>query len=119
MLIEEVINISIPIGATGKVEQNVATEKDGSEIIGCAIFHSGLDANPNIINAHIQCGGIDVSKMQHIENYRSREAGYRDSFKPVKPFQSGKQIRFEVRSESAFTSAFTAQLILIKEIKDC
>ncbi|MFB9098304.1 hypothetical protein ACFFVF_18025, partial [Flavobacterium jumunjinense] len=55
------------------------------------------------------------SKMQHIDNYRSREASYSEGFKPVEPMESGKRIRFEIRADSAFTADFKAQLILIKE----
>lgn len=111
---EEVIDITIANGSTGNVLPNVATDKDNSTVIGCVIFHTGLDANPSMINASIMVGGHDVSKPQHIDNYRSREASYPLGFKPVKPFSSGKSVRFEVRSEENFTSDFKAQLILIK-----
>lgn len=112
--IEEVIEITVENGTTGNVLPNVATDKDESTIVGCVIFHSGTDANPSIINASIQVSGQDVSKPQHIENYRSREASYEKGFKPVKPFTSGKSVRFEVRSTENFTAEFKAQLILIK-----
>lgn len=116
--IEEVIDIVVENGSTGTVLPNVATDKDDSTVVGCVIFHSGLTANPSIINASIQVGGQDVSKAQHINNYRSREAGYDKGYKPVKPFTSGKPVRFEVRSTSNFTADFTAQLILIKVPND-
>lgn len=112
--IEEVIEITVENGSSGNVLPNVATDKDDSMVVGCVIFHSGLEANPTMINASIQVGGQDVSKAQNIENYRSREAGYDKGFKPVKPFTSGKSVRFEVRSTQNFTADFTAQLILIK-----
>ena len=112
--IEEVIDIVVEYGTTGTVLPNVSTDNDDSTVIGCVIFHSGLDANSSIINASIQVGGQDVSKAQHIENYRSREAGYDRGYKPIKPFTSGKPVRFEVRSTENFIDDFKAQLILIK-----
>lgn len=115
---EEVIEITVENGSSGNVLPNVATDKDDSTVVGCVIFHSGLDANPTMINASIQVGGQDVSKAQNIENYRSREASYDKGFKPVKPFTSGKAVRFEVRSTENFTADFTAQLILIKVPND-
>lgn len=117
--IEEVINIYVDATKTGDVLTNVKTDADGSKIVGCVIFHNGTDKNPTIINASIQSGGKDISKPQHIDNYRSREAAYTDGYKPVTPFTSGQQIRFEVRSEQAFTANFHAQLILIKELPNC
>ncbi|CAM3968443.1 hypothetical protein FLCU109888_11515 [Flavobacterium cucumis] len=112
--IEEVIEITVEAGETGLVLPNVSTDNDNSTVVGAVIFHNGLSSNPAIINASIQVGGQDVSKPQHIDNYRSREASYDRGFKPVKPFTSGKQLRFEVRSTEQFTKTFTAQLILIK-----
>lgn len=118
MYTEEVINITVASGTSGKVE-NPTTDADGSEVVGLAIFHSGLEANTDIISAMVSVDGVDVSKMQHIENYRSREAAYKDGFKPIMPFASGKRVRFEVRSETNFTSNFKAQLILIKRPINC
>lgn len=118
---EEVIDITIDNGSTGTILPNVATDNDNSTVIGCIIFHDANSLNPSMINASIQVGGHDVSKPQHIDNYRSREASYGSGFKPIKPFASGKSVRFEVRSESAFTGEYKAQLILIKvpNNKDC
>lgn len=118
MYLEEVIEIKIDAGNTGAVLQNVATDKDDSTVVGCVIFHSGIDEDAKMINAHIQVGGQDVSKPQHVDNYRSRESSYLDGYKPIIPFSSGKQVRFELRSEIPVKRQFTAQLILIKE-KDC
>ncbi|WP_445713660.1 hypothetical protein [Flavobacterium sp.] len=112
--IEEVIDITVVSGTTGTVEPNVATDKDDSTVVGCVIYCDDLSANPAMINASIQVGGQDVSKPQNIQNYRSREAGYDKGFKPVKPFTSGKPVRFEIRSIAEFTDTFRAQLILIK-----
>ncbi|WP_130736731.1 hypothetical protein [Flavobacterium sp. J27] len=115
---EEVINISVSTGTNGDTVTETTTP-DGTQIVGVAIFHSGLTANTDIINAMVSVDGVDVSKMQHIENYRSREAGYNSSYKPLVPFQSGRKVKFEVRSETNFTSDFKAQLILIKEPNNC
>lgn len=118
MFLEEIIEITVEAGSTGAVLQNVATDKDDSTVVGCVIFHTGIDEDAKMINAHIQVGGQDISKPQHVNNYRSREAGYHDGYKPIINFSSGKPVRFEIRSEVAFKYRFKAQLILIKQ-KDC
>jgi len=122
MYIEEVIDIEIKAGTTGATISNATTNLDESIVVGCVIFHDDriklAEYNPSMIMASLQVGGIDVSKMQHISNYRSREASYPDGFKPIRPFQSGKNVRFEIRAKSVFKENFNAQLVLIKDGKN-
>lgn len=112
--IEEIKDITVLSGNTGAVVDE-ATDVDGSVIVGVVIYSDDLSANPSMIKAAIFGNQKELSKMQHISNYRSREASYRDGYKPVIPMESGKRVRFEVRADSAFTVDFKAQLILIKE----
>lgn len=106
---EEVIDLEI---ANGQSMGNlaVATDSDGSEVFEVVIFYNGTADTP--IMAGITVEGNDVSKMQHIDNYRSRDCAYLSN-KPCY-FESGKKVDFKVRTAGEFTSDFTAQLILIK-----
>lgn len=116
--VEEVRELTVANGTSGNVSDE-KTEADGTEVVGFVIFHDALTANSSMVNASITENGVDVSKMQHIDNYRSREAGYNVGYKPCKPFESGRRIRWEVRSTSNFTTDFKAQLIIIKRQKTC
>ncbi|MBF03224.1 MAG: hypothetical protein CMP76_08005 [Flavobacterium sp.] len=114
--VEEIRELTVANGTTGSISDE-KTESDGTEVVGFVIFHDALTANPSMVNASVEQNGVSISKMQHIDNYRSREAGYDKGFKPCKPFDSGQRIRWEVRSVSNFTSEFKAQLIIVKRKK--
>lgn len=109
---EEVISISIANGQTmGSVSPQ--TNADGSEVIQAVIYYSGTATVP--IQASINVDGKDVSPMQNIDNYRSRDGQYLAN-KPCF-FPSGKRVTFEVRAQGgSFDTDFNAQLILIKEV---
>lgn len=115
--IEEIISLTVVSGqSTNGVE--IATNGDGSTVVGAIINHNGLDKNPEMINAKIIAGGLPVSELQHIENYKMRNASFDECFKPLVEFESGKRVRFEIYSEANFTADFKAQLTLIK-VKNC
>lgn len=116
--IEEVIQFEVATATNGVVETN-ATTPDGSTVIGCVIYHNGLDTNSDMITASISADQGEISALQHIDNYRSREASYDRGYKPLPHFASGKKVRLEIRSESAFTADFKGQLILIKVPQNC
>jgi hypothetical protein len=111
--IEEVIPFIVATGDATKAIQ-FSTPADGTTVVGAVIYHNGLDKNPEMINVEIQAGGHQVSKLQHIDNYRSREASYPTGYKPVDEFQSGKTARLTITADAAFTADFKGQLILIK-----
>lgn len=114
---EEVFAFSIDSG-DASTTQEFKTDADGSKVVGAVIYHNGLDNNPDVISAEIKVDSKEVSVLQHIENYRSREAGYSDSFKPIIPFNSGKNFRIFIGSDSNFTADFKGVLILIKEVEE-
>lgn len=116
--IEEVIPFSVEQGLNGLVVTE-STTPDGSTVVGCVVYHNGLEKNPDMIRVSIQADQGEISAMQHIENYRSREASYDRGYKPLPHFASGKKVRFEVRSDEAFTNDFKGQLILIKVPQNC
>lgn len=111
--IEEVIPFIVESGANGTIVTE-STTPDGSTVVGCVIYHNGLDKNPDMIRASIQADQGEISALQHIENYRSREASYDRGYKPLPHFATGKKLRLELRSDEPFTDDFKGQLILIK-----
>lgn len=115
--ISEIIPITVASGSSIKnIEVN--TNGDNSTVVGAIINHNGLDKNPEMINATIIAGGLPVAELQHIENFKMRNASFKDCFLPIIPFDSGKRVRFEIVSEANFTADFKAQLTLIK-VKNC
>lgn len=109
-IIEERVNISVATGQTMNAVETV-TSSDGTDVIRVVVFRGDLN-NASMVDLSIQANGNDVSKLQHIDNYRSREAGYLDN--KHCHFPSGQKVRIEVRAETAFTADFKAQVIFIK-----
>lgn len=109
-IIEERVNFSVATGQTmGVVESN--TSSDGSDVVRVVVYHGDFN-NTSMVDLSIQANGVDVSKLQHIDNYRSREAGYMEN--KHCHFPSGQKVRIEVRAETAFTADFKGQVIFIK-----
>lgn len=109
-LIEERVSFTVANGQTmGAVETN--TSSDGTDVVRVVVFHGAFN-NTSMVDLSIQANGVEVSKLQHIDNYRSREAGYLDN--KHCHFPSGQKVRIEVRAESAFTGDFKGQVIFIK-----
>ncbi len=109
-IIEERVNISVATGQTMNAVETV-TSSDGTDVIRVVVFRGDLN-NASMVDLSIQANGNDVSKLQHIDNYRSREAGYLDN--KHCHFPSGQKVRIEVRAESEFKANFKAQVIFIK-----
>lgn len=110
---EEVIELSGVIGDE-VISTEEKTNDDNTKVIQAVIFYTGT--SDNMINAGLFVDGKEVSPLQHINNYQSRTGDYLGN-KPVH-FESGKKVRFEVRTIGGFTADFKAQLILIKQ-KNC
>lgn len=105
---EEVVYLDI---AAGHSSANVGFVPPEGAIVRVKIFHGTIE-NPGMVNASIEDNNKqELSKMQHIDNYRDRDSSYLD----CKPFyyQGGRQMYFKVQGTEAFDAPFTAQLILI------
>lgn len=115
-IIEEVINITLEKGEkTTSLE--VKSSADDTEVIAVAVYHSGIE-DLGIVNLGIEAGGKQVSKLQHIDNYRSRESSYLEN-KPCF-FESGLIVRLEIQADEAPVNFdFKSQIILIKRKKNC
>lgn len=119
--IEEVIPFEILAGSNSVVEVQ-STTPDGSTVVGCVIY-SNLpkdDISNSSVNASIFADQGEISALQDIKNYRSREASYDRGYKPLPNFISGKKVRLEIRIENnSYEFDIKGQLILIKIPQNC
>ncbi|MEE1899583.1 hypothetical protein V1389_14635 [Flavobacterium rakeshii] len=110
--LEEVVELKIPAGSTSN---SYSFQPQAGLVIGCVIFHNEAP-NTGMVQASIKTdNGESVSAMSHIENYRSREAGYKEGCKPLYLETGNKNYVFEVSSDKAFDEEFRCQLVLIYE----
>ena len=107
--VEEVVNLTIP---NGQSSARVDITPPEGQIVRVVIFHNGLTNNTGIVNASIEDDNRqELSKLQHIDNYRSRSSSFFD----CKPFynKGGRKLWFKVQATANFTATFNAQLIFI------
>lgn len=118
-LFEEIIDVQIEAGETmATVVQT--TDDDNSDIIGIVQYNNNIDNNVNsgLIMLQVYNNQDEVSRLQHIDNYRSREAAYDKGYKPCVPFQSGKKVTVKIVATQPFDADFLCQIILIKQPKE-
>ena len=90
-------------------------------VIGCVIIAKGGD-NPGMVRASIRNqAGEAISESQAIENYRSREAGYFEGYKPLNFMADGTQHYLTITASEAMVTPFHADLIYIyaKQSNSC
>ncbi|HEX8269770.1 MAG TPA: hypothetical protein VF581_07750 [Flavobacterium sp.] len=110
---EEIINITAESGT------NYATETrrlNPGKIIGVMAYKSATDNNnPGFVSMNVKnSAGTEVSKLQHIDNYRSREAAYLDGVKPLS-LEGGQSYKIEIQASANFTSDLLVQVIFVYE----
>lgn len=109
---ESVVNLVV---AAGTSSNSVDITPMPGHIIGCVVF-KGVINNPGFVQASIKDDkGEFVSKLQHIDNYRSREGG--DYFTACKPLsiQGDRKYYFEIIATANFDDDLMAQLVFIHE----
>lgn len=103
----------ITIGTGAKYNKATFTPEAG-RIVGCIIYTNGVTST-GFTRAMIKnSAGAEISALQDIRNYRSREGEYLKSCKPFRD-NGGKPLTLEIISETNFTADFAAELILIYE----
>ncbi len=106
--LEFVENITV---STGQTSGQIGFTPDPGQIVGAKIFYTGLN-NPGIVNAAIlDTNNKELSRPQHIDNYRDRNSSYMDC-KPLYA-DGGKKMYLSISATAAFTADFKAQLVLI------
>lgn len=109
--IERVFELTVASGTTGDKTDFFLPE---GKILGCMVYKGDLN-NPGYVRASIKnTGGEFISELQHIDNYRSREAAYLDGIKPLQ-IEGGKTYIFEVLATEQFTGDFMSELIFVYE----
>lgn len=111
--IEEVISLTVTNGTS----TNFKTKMLGAgKIVGvCAYFSDVSAKNPGFVRASIKdANGYEVSQMQNIENYRSRETEYLKGIKPI-PLDGGTEYTVTILASDNFTSGFLADFIFVYE----
>lgn len=114
--IEEIVEIVID------ADENFGTKTitpPKGKIVGVVAYPDTIDGKDRRTNLAISYdGGEVISKNQDIRNYRSREAAYSESFKPVIA-EGGKAIKVDMFSKEAFTELFACQVIFLYEQPQC
>lgn len=111
-VLEDFVTVNIPTGQ--KSAEITFKPKDGL-CIGCAVFHNNTDGSKNAGTVRVKIetdSGEVISPLTDIRNYRSREAGYKESMKPLFFETQGKRYVVTILATENFTEDFTADLVL-------
>ena len=112
---EEVLPFKVPAGQTFDAFKQVLPV---GMMLGAVIFHN--DRNGNYIQAAIKDdAGVEISKMQHIDNYRSRNAPYEQGLKPIPMNPFGKTYTLEIKLAEALATDFIGQVVFIYKQNEC
>ena len=117
---EFVVNLAV---ANTENSDEVTFKPIAGKIIGCSIY-TGVEAstvNPGIVNAAIlDSNSKEISRLQHIDNYRNREAAYMKGFKPLNIEATGQNMTYQIIATANMTANFETQLILLYALpEDC
>lgn len=100
--------------ATGSRFGKAIFTPEAGRIVGCIIYTNGVTTN-GFIRAMIKnTAGAEISILQDIRNYRSREGEYLKSCKPFRD-NGGKPLTLEIIADTNFAADFAAELVLIYE----
>lgn len=87
-------------------------------VIGCVIFYKG--DNPGYVRAVVKdSAGTEISRLQSIDNYRSRDASYLKGCKPLNIMTENRTFTFEVIATQPFSTDFLGELIFIYAPEKC
>jgi len=111
--IEYVIPVKVKGGtATAQVTMNLPQGKISR--VAC-FFRDYSLINDGFVRASIQDStGVDVSKMQSIENYRDRNADYYGGKKPC-PVDAGQNFTATVQATESFIADFLVDFLFVYE----
>jgi hypothetical protein len=112
--IEYVIPVTVSNGDTNA--QSSAQLPPGKIKCVTAFFRDYSAIQAGYVRSAIQdSNGEDVSKMQSIENYATRQGGnYYDSKKPL-PMDAGQLVTITVLATAAFTGDFLVDYVFVYE----
>ena len=110
--IEDIITVTVDRLTTSAIGfETLAPGK----IIGVVAYRIGELNNPGFVRAAIlDNANAEVSKFQHIDNYRSREGEYLKACKPL-DIQGGKKYTVKVQATEEFAEETSFEFIFIYE----
>ena len=109
--VEDYIGLQVNAGAaTNRATQTLQPGK----IIGVMAYNNGA-ANAGYVRGRIlDKSGAEICKLQDIRNFRSREAAYHDSYKPIIA-NGGENITVEVVATANFAANYLVDFIFVYE----
>ncbi len=108
--LEYVVSMTIAAGSSAFQQPFVPLT---GHIIGFKIIETG-GGNPGFVNAAIlDNNNKEISRFQHISNYRDRDCAYMDSFKPCNVWADGQQMTYAITATANMASTHNSQLILL------
>lgn len=114
--LESVVALTIPAGSSSG---NVDFVPLKGHVIGCVVYTNNA-ANPGFVRAVVKDNaGVEISKLQSIENYRSRDAEYLKGCKPLNIETGGRTFTYEVIATDNFVDDHLSELIFIYEPEIC
>lgn len=106
---ENIISVTVPVGTrTAVVNQDL----DGGKIIAVLAYHSNFNAGEYCRLGIRDAQGNEVSKLQNIENYRSRNVEYLKDGKFLQ-LDGGRSAKVEVNFKANLTVEATIDVIFI------
>ncbi|HRB72434.1 hypothetical protein [Flavobacterium sp. UBA4197] len=106
---EEVINFRVPAGSSYDF---FSSKLVSGCLVGVVIYHNNQDGD--FIQAALKDdSGIEICKMQHLENYRSRNASYLEGCKPLPMDPLGKTYTLEIKALEPLRNDLVGQMIFI------
>lgn len=113
----------IPLTVSSGTNTNQATAQlpPGKICRVVAFFRDYSAINAGFVRASVQdTNGVEVSKMQSIDNYANRQGGdYYSSKKPL-PMEAGQTVTVTVQASVNFTGPFLVDFLFVYENEnDC
>lgn len=112
---EDIIPIKIAIGVNST---SVSRKIDPGKVVGVVTYYNKTTNNPGMVRAAIKnSAGTEISKMQPLENYRSRDCEYLKGAKPLN-VQGGDSITIDIVATANFTAETQIDFVFIYETQE-
>lgn len=105
--------------ASGSSTNSVDFTPLKGRVIGCMVYSKG-GANTGMVRVVIKDNaGTEISRLQSIDNYRSRETEYLKGAKPLNIETGGRTFTYQVIATAVFSTDLVTDLIFIYEPETC
>lgn len=110
---ERVITVDAAKGTTNASNYQTL---DVGQIVGVAVFHNYKGDGTLRAKITDNTGEI-ISQLQHIDNYRSREAAYKDSYKPLL-CQGNQKLSIDIINDITFDKDVKFDFVFIYDFQN-